>query len=121
MIYASEILLLAVNLLMALRHSHIIEVEHKTPKHGWWGLLYVAITAGLCFLFHSWLLALCSALLRKISFDPALNLFRGKPFLYVSSSTTSIIDKFHNKVFGKRSEVYMAIYFVAFIILNFFL
>lgn len=121
MIYASEILLLGINLLMALRHAHIIEVEHKTPKHGWWGLLYVSITAILCLLFHSWVLALCAALLRKVSFDLALNLFRGKPLFYVSGSTTSIIDKFHNKIFGKRSELYMAIYAVALIFLNFYL
>jgi len=121
MIYAAEILLLGVNLLMALRHSHIIEVEHKTPKHGWWALLYVAVTAILCLLFHSWVLALCSALLRKIAFDLSLNLFRGKPLFYVSGTTTSLIDKFHNKLFGKRSEVYLSIYLVALIILNFYL
>jgi len=121
MIYAAEILLLGANLLMALRHSHIIEVEHKTPKHGWWGLAYVSLTAILCLLLHSWLLAVCSALLRKIAFDLALNKFRDKPLFYVSSSTTSIIDKIHNKIFGKKSEVYMAIYTLLLIVLNFFL
>lgn len=121
MIYAAEILLLGVNLLMALRHSHIIEIEHRTPQHGWWGLLYVAITAGLCWWFHSWILALCSALLRKVAFDLSLNLFRGKPLFYVSGTTTSIIDRVHNKIFGKRSEVYMILYTAALIVLNFYL
>jgi len=121
MIYASQILLIGINLLMALRHSHIIEVQKKVPKHGWWSLWY-AIAAGLlCWYFHSWLLALDAVLIRKVAFDLSLNTFRGKPLFYVSSSTKSLIDKFHNKLFGKRSEVYMAIYFAGIVVINFYL
>lgn len=120
MTYIGEIFLLITNLLMAYYHAKLID-KGTAPKHGWWGLLYIGLTALFCYLTKSWELAIASLLLRKVAFDLSLNLFRGKPLFYVSNSTTSLIDKFHNKLFGKKSEVYMAIYFVGLVVINFYL
>ncbi len=104
-----EILLIIINVGMAGHHAYLIS-EGKKIQHGWWGLLYFAAAAAFAYLSHSWELLVCSLFVRKVFFDLSLNLFRGKPLFYVSSSTTSIIDKFHNKIFGNKSEIYMALY-----------
>lgn len=118
MIYVAEIFLLLCNLAMAAYHAKLIK-NGKPIKHGLWGGGYLAVAVAVSIWQQSWILFVCSLLIRKVFFDLALNFFRGLPLFYVSSSTTSILDKLHNKVFGKRSEIYMAIYFIAIIILNF--
>lgn len=120
MIYIAEIFLAAFNIWMASVHSKLIK-KGITPKHGWWGLSYAAALALFCILNKSWLLVIAGALIRKIVFDISLNLFRGLPVFYVSSSSTSIIDKIHNNIFGKRSEIYMAIYASGLITIQFLL
>lgn len=120
MIYLFEILLLIANIAMADYHAHLIK-QQRPIKHGWWGLLYVAVTIAFAFICQSWVLLIVAALLRKVVFDIALNLFRSLPVFYVSSSTTSIIDRVHNYIFGKHSEIYLSIYFLVIIFLNIFL
>lgn len=115
----AEILLICLNVIMAGHHANLIKTG-RPIKHGWWGLAYgavVAILSGLWWwksgsLWQGVELAICAAFVRKVFFDLPLNLFRGKPLFYVSTSTTSLIDRFHNKAFGNRSEVYMTIYFL---------
>lgn len=119
MILIAEILLLLVNIAMAYYHSELIK-DDKPIKHGWWGLSYFAVAA-LMSLASTWWLLLCAALIRKVFFDLSLNLFRGKPLFYVSSTSTSIIDRVHYRIFGNKSEIYMSIYFVLLILVNIFL
>lgn len=120
MTYLAEIFLVLGNIVMAWWHSKLI-AKGITPKHGLWGLSYLAVAGLLAFLTHSWLLLVASLLIRKVVFDVSLNLFRGLPTFYVSSSSTSIIDDIHNGLFGKRSEVYLTLYAVGIVVINFFL
>jgi len=107
---------IAINVIMAGIHANMIK-EGKKIKHGLWGGGYLIGLVALCFAYDwggfNWWLLLDGLLIRKVFFDIPLNLFRGLPFFYVSSTTTSIIDRFHNSVFGKHSEIYMTIYFLA--------
>ena len=59
-------------------------------KHGINALVYCALIAPTLFL--SWSYPIAMMALRRIVFDTSLNLFRGLPYDYISSSTTSIID-----------------------------
>ncbi len=120
MVYVAEILMLLLNVAMAWHHSSLIK-EGRPIKHGWWGLLYFGIAFPICFYYKSVLLFVCFLFIRKIFFDISLNLFRELPTFYVSKSTTSLIDRLHNKLFGYSSEVYMLIYLGLLITLNLFL
>lgn len=118
--YVLEILLIAFNLVMAWHHSQLI-ADGKKIYHGLWGSYYIAFAVLVAFVGKSWLLLILSLPIRKVVFDLSLNLFRGLPLFYVSTKTTSLIDKAHNYLFGKNSEVYMAFYFIIIIALNFLL
>lgn len=112
----SQVILLAFNFWMAGYHSRLIK-KGITPYHGWWGLFYLVVLLGLSWLTSWWLIPL-GLLNRKVFFDTALNLYRDLPLFYVSSTTTSIIDRIHYKLFGKKSEIYMFFYFFCIILLN---
>lgn len=119
MIYIGEILLLLANVIMAWHHSELIK-DDKPIKHGLWGLGYLSLVIVMS-IFSSWWLLLAGLLIRKVFFDLSLNLFRGKPLFYVSASSTSIIDRIHYRIFGKRSEIYQSLYFVLLVLINIFL
>lgn len=117
MILIAVAILIIANVAMAKHHSNLIR-DGKPIKHGIWGGAYLLFAVLLSYLTNSWLLLIDSLFIRKIVFDTALNLFRGKPFFYVSATTTSIIDKFHNKVFKGKSEIYIPIYSLIAIIIT---
>lgn len=117
--YFLQAVLIAFNIWMAKYHAAMLKRD-KYPKHGWWGLLYLLVTGLFCFISGSWVLAIVSLLLRKVVFDAALNLYNNRPLFFVSTETSSIIDKIHYKLFGNRSEIYMLIYLVALIFINIF-
>jgi hypothetical protein len=80
---------------------NILHAKHDADKifdgqkiyHGVNGLVHVVIV-GVVFLFiRDWFFAIGLLSLRRIVFDTALNIFRGLRFDYISSSTTSIIDR----------------------------
>jgi hypothetical protein len=102
---------------MAAYHAKLIKAG-KPIKHGYWGGGYLLFVATCYFIGHSWQLVICQLLARKVFFDVGLNLFRGLPMFYVSTTTTSIIDKLHNRLFGKRSEIYLLIYLMILIMLS---
>lgn len=107
----------AANILMALQH-HLMMQDGRKIKHGWWGLAYLAFAGVASLLTHSWILFVNSLFIRKVIFDTALNLFNHRPLFFVSTETTSIIDKLHYKLFKKKSEIYMTAYFIIIIILT---
>ena len=117
MLYIYELILLFVNVAMAAYHAKLIKQERKV-QHGLWGGGYFLFAGILCLLAHSWWLALLAALVRKVAFDVSLNIFRGLPLFYVSAKPKSIIDRFHNWVFGKRSEIYIGIYLIFIVVIN---
>ena len=116
-IFISEVLLIIANIWMALYHSKLMLSDRKI-KHGWWGFAYIVLTAFLAYLSGSILLACVSLFIRKTVFDTALNLFNGRAVFFVSTETTSIIDRIHFKLFGKASAIYMILYIIAIILLN---
>lgn len=120
MIIIAEIIFLIANIAMADYHAKLLK-EDKKILHGLWGAGYLAFAGLLSFLNHSWLLFLCSLLIRKVVFDLSLNLFRGLPLFYVSKEPKSIIDKLHWKYFKFHSEYYMTAYLFITIILNLFM
>lgn len=114
MIYISEILLLAANIIMAYHHADLIKDGLKI-KHGWWGLSYLAFAGLLSLLHGSWLLFIVSLPIRKVFFDLSLNYFRGLSLWYQSTQTTSIIDKLHS---GINPKVYLSVYTASIIVIN---
>lgn len=118
MLYIFELILVMVNLTMAFHHWNLID-SGKKIYHGLWGGLYLIIAGCLAYCGKSWELMAISLFLRKIVFDLSLNHFRDLPVFYVSTKTTSLIDQLHNKLFGKSSEIYMTIYFIIVVYLNF--
>ncbi len=117
MIFFAEILLIAVNVWMAWYHSRLIQKGIRI-KHGFWAAGWLIFSTLLSIVLQSWVLMVASLFIRKVVFDLSLNLFREKPLFYVSSSTTSIIDRVHNWLFGNRGEIYYPIYFVSIILIN---
>ena len=117
LIFVYEIVLFAANLLMADYHSVLMR-KGRPIKHGWWALSYLILTAFLAYLGGSYVLAFVSVVLRKVVFDTALNIFNDRPLFFVSTETTSIIDRLHYWAFGKNSEIYMILYILILIVLN---
>ena len=81
-------------------------------KHGINGLIYCVLIAPTLFL--SWTYPIAMLALRRIVFDTALNLFRGLPFDYISSSTTSIIDRIS---YDFQKEYGYFVYYTIFLII----
>jgi|ADGO01.1.fsa_nt_gi hypothetical protein len=96
------------NLWMAYYHAQLFKAN-KRIRHGLWAALYLGVVGVFCLLFTWWYLPIM-ILNRAVIFSPALNLFRGFPINYISSSTTSIIDKIELKVFGRNWYKRMAWY-----------
>lgn len=115
--FTKIVILIAVNILMAKYHSHLI-INGKRIQHGLWAFVYLSLVV---LISRNWIFILNSFFLRKFFFDVSLNFFRGLPFFYVSTKTTSIMDKLHYKIFGKNSEFYQLIYLTIFVILSCFL
>jgi len=79
-----------VNLILARIDAWKIK-HNKRIRHGINALVYCILIAPT--LYISWSFPIALMALRRIVFDTALNLFRGLPFDYISSTTTSIIDR----------------------------
>lgn len=117
LIFIGEIILIFINVAMAAYHADLIK-DGRRINHALWGGLYLAVAGLFSWLNHSWILLIASLFIRKVFFDLSLNLFRELPLFYVSSDPESMIDKWHNKHFGKNSELYMVIYFLVIVFLN---
>ena len=116
MIYIGELILILINIAMAYIHANMIK-DGKKILHGLWGGGYI-IVATLFALVNHWILLPEALLIRKVFFDLSLNKFRGFDWFYVSESTTSIIDRLHNFLFGNRPYIYYSVYFVLLITIN---
>lgn len=95
--------MITLKLLLALVYAglNILHAKHDAWRifdgrriyHGINGLVHVIIV-GVVFLFtREWFFVIGLLSLRRIVFDTALNIFRGLRFDYISSTTTSIIDR----------------------------
>lgn len=84
------------NILLA-NHDAVKIFQHKKIEHGINALVYLALILPAGYLTNSWIFLIGLLALRRIVFDTALNLLRGLPFDYISSTTTSVIDRLSYK------------------------
>lgn len=100
------------NILLA-NHDALKISQHKKIEHGTNALVYLALILPAGYLTNSWIFLIGLLALRRIVFDTALNLIRGLRFDYISSTTTSVIDRLSYK-FQKHFGylVYYALFFV---------
>jgi hypothetical protein len=84
------ILYTIINLVLAKIDAWKIK-HNKRIRHAINAIIYFVLIAPT--LYISWTFPIALMALRRIVFDTALNLFRGLPYDYISSSTTSIIDR----------------------------
>lgn len=110
------IIVVLYNILNAAIHADMIK-KHKHIDHFAWGVLYALFISLLCaFNGEWWPIVLFCIVSRKPVFDISLNLMRGKSVWYVSSSTTSTIDRFINERIGLSPVVYQPLLVVLSII-----
>ena len=84
-----------INFYLAKKDAEKIK-QGKKILHGINGLVYAVLTGVVYLLTHSWLVCLGVLILRVPIFNTALNYYRGLDLEYISSSTTSIIDRITN-------------------------
>lgn len=84
------------NILLA-NHDAVKISQHKKIEHGINALVYLALILPAGYLTNSWIFLIGLLALRRIVFDTALNLLRGLRFDYISSTTTSVIDRISYK------------------------
>ena len=109
------ILFIAVNVAHAYHDSVRIKV-HKRIYHGLNGLFYILAIAPAIIL-KDWFFIIGLLSLRRIVFDTALNLFRGLRFDYISSTTTSVIDRLSYKFQAKFGYIpYYGMFFILIIL-----
>lgn len=68
-------------------------LDGRRIYHGLNGLVHVAILIPVYYYTKDLFFVIGLLSLRRIVFDTALNLFRGLRFDYISSTTTSVIDR----------------------------
>lgn len=86
------ILFIAINIALAKYDSWKI-ANHKRIYHGVNAVVYLILLVYPYIVTKDWFFMIALLSLRRIVFDTALNLFRGLRFDYISSTTTSIIDR----------------------------
>lgn len=125
MIYLSELALIGVTVLEAWWQARLIAAG-RPIFHGWWALAYAGCIALAAYLLR---LTLEQAAVfvgaqgcgHLVVFNITLNRFRGLPWTYESTTTTSILDKIETWAFGPRAWILEIILAFIFVILQFWL
>lgn len=112
-----QLLFTALNIIIAWWHARLIK-QQRPIKHGWWGLAYIIAAGVASFIAKDWILLVLLLLNRKLVFDISLNLFRGLPPFHVSLTTTSIVDNWQRKIFGRNGFIVAVICAVLILGLN---
>jgi hypothetical protein len=111
------IIFVLINIGLASIDAYKIE-QGKQIRHGLNALVYLIMIAPIFNTTHNWHLVLSLLLIRIPVFNTSLNYFRGKELDYISTSTTSIIDKITNWIPNKIGYwVYHLILFIISLIL----
>jgi hypothetical protein len=113
------VLFTAVNIVHAYHDSERIKAQ-KRIYHGINGLFYILLLAPVA-LSKDWFFVIGLLSLRRVVFDTALNLFRGLRFDYISSHTTSIIDRISYRFQAKFGYISYYSVFILITILSIFL
>lgn len=101
---------------LAYINYRVIEAGRRV-YHGINGAIHLA-TAILATLHSGLIAGICILLVARLSFDMALNKFRGLPVNYVPLRPTSVVDKIEKRVFEGDGYLPKLIYLVALFILN---
>lgn len=109
----NNLIFAGLNIWMAFHHARLIG-QNRPIRHGLWAAGYLAAVVLFCVLF-TWWYAPMLVLNRAIIFSPVLNLRRGLPINYISSTTTSVIDKLEFRLFGRNWYKRMAWYIGLFV------
>lgn len=106
------IIYVGLNILHA-KHDAWRIFDGRRIYHGINGLVHIVILIPVYFYTRDWFFVIGLLSIRRIVFDTALNIFRGLRFDYISSSTTSIIDRLSYN-FQKRYGyvIYYGIFFL---------
>jgi len=104
-----------VNIALAYTDYRLIS-DGKRVFHGINGFVYLILISPAYFLTDLYVVA-GLLVLRRLVFDISLNLFRGLPYDYTSSTTTSIIDRLLYDIQIVLGPVYHAILIVSLILL----
>lgn len=111
------LLFASINIAHAWHDSERIKMG-KHIYHGLNGLFYIILLLPIYIELKNIYLIIGLLCLRRVVFDTALNLFRGLRFDYISSHTTSIIDRISYKFQARFGYVpYYGIFILASIIL----
>jgi hypothetical protein len=94
------ILFILINIGLASIDAYKIE-HNKRIKHAFNAFIYLILIAPIFNVTRDWKLTLGLLLIRIPVFNTSLNYFRGKELDYISTSTTSIIDKITNWIPNK--------------------
>lgn len=91
--------------------------SHKRIYHGINAAVYLLLLICPYIITKDWFFMIALLSLRRIVFDTALNLFRGLRFDYISSTTTSIIDRLSYKFQAKYGYFpYYGMFFILIIL-----
>jgi len=89
---AIAFLFVGMNLILAYHDAERIKL-HLRIYHGLNALLYILLLLPVYLYLKDWFFIIGLLSLRRVVFDTALNIMRGLRFDYISSTTTSIIDR----------------------------
>jgi hypothetical protein len=89
---AIAFLFVGMNLILAYHDAERIKL-HLRIYHGLNALLYILLLLPVYLYLKDWFFIIGLLSLRRVVFDTSLNIMRGLRFDYISSTTTSIIDK----------------------------
>jgi len=105
-----------VNILHAYLDAQSIRMGYRI-YHGINGAIHLITVLLISFLLGNYIFGIGLLALRRIVFDTALNLFRGLRFDYISSTTTSIIDRISYRIQSKVGYIpYYGLFFIIIIL-----
>jgi len=101
---AIAFLFVGMNIILAYNDAERIKL-HLRIYHGLNGLLYILLLLPVYLYLKDWFFIIGLLSLRRVVFDTSLNIMRGLRFDYISSSTTSLIDRLSYKFQAKYGYV----------------
>lgn len=122
---------IAMNVILAGVHARMIKEQEKI-RHGLWAALVILVAGVFCLLaylrgwtfWHTILFGIDLLSARMVFFNLPLNVFRGKPLLYVTPEVKGInlrqawnrgktIDWLHYQITGDDPEIHYTVYMIA--------
>jgi hypothetical protein len=102
-----------------LAHRDAVKIFNgEKIKHGINALVYLVLISPVYFVLHNWVIVIGLLAVRRIVFDTALNIFRGLRYDYISSSTTSILDKISYKFQSKYGYIPYYLIFLLIVLIS---